>query len=78
VLSLRPRFAREPAHSLAFWVPFVFHTYCLAAGLLSSALFDPPILLLVSVAMLALSLWLHRHSLRGLLGRRSAAPAEMY
>jgi len=76
VLSLRPRLAREPADPLAFWGPFVFHAYCLAAGLVSGALFNPPALLLVSGAMLALAVWLHRHILRGLFGLPPAAQAE--
>ena len=68
VLSLRPRLAHTPAHPLAFWGPFVFHAYCLAAGLVSGALLNPPALLGVSLAMMGLALWLHQHTWRGLLG----------
>ena len=60
VLALRPRLLERPAHPLAFWVPFGFHGYFLAAGLLSLAILRPPILLIVSLAMLALALVLHR------------------
>jgi hypothetical protein len=60
VLALRPRLAREPADPLVFWVPFAFHAYCLGAGLLSLALLRPPVLLAVSLAMMALALYLHR------------------
>jgi Carotenoid biosynthesis protein len=60
VLSLRPRLSGPPADPLVFWAPFGFHVYCLAAGLLSLALLRPPILLLVSLAMMGLALYLHR------------------
>jgi len=60
VLSLRPRLSGPPADSLVFWVPFGFHVYYLGAGLLSLALLRPPVLLLVSLAMLGLALYLHR------------------
>ena len=60
VLALRPRFSGRPADPLVFWVPFAFHAYCLGAGLLSLALLRPPVLLLVSLAMMALALYLHR------------------
>ena len=52
--------ANPPADPLVFWVPFAFHAYCLGAGLLSLALLRPPVLLLVSLAMMALALVLHR------------------
>jgi hypothetical protein len=42
----------------------------------SGALLNPPALLLVSGAMLALALWLHRHIVRGLLGLPPAAHVE--
>ena len=60
VLSLRPRLSGPPADPLVFWVPFGFHVYCLGAGLLSLALLRPPVLLLVSLAMMGLALYLHR------------------
>jgi len=75
VLSLRPRFARQPADPAAFWVPFVCHGYCLAAGLLSGALLRPPVLLLVSGAMLALALWLHRQAIWAWRRRWPASPS---
>jgi hypothetical protein len=60
VLALRPRLSQRPADPLVFWVPFGCHAYCLAAGLLSLALLRPPVLLLVSLAMMVLALYLHR------------------
>jgi hypothetical protein len=74
VLSLRPRFTRPPADPAAFWVPFVVHVYCLAAGLLSGVLLRPPILLLVSALMLALALLFHRQTPLAWLGRAPAVP----
>ena len=65
VLSLRPRMGREPADPLAFWVPFVFHAFCLAAGLISGALFQPPVLLVISLAMFGFALALHRQMWAG-------------
>ena len=60
ILWLRPKFNLSPLSPLAFWVPFSFHAYFLAAGLLSGALFRPPFLLLVSLAMFLLALYWHR------------------
>jgi hypothetical protein len=60
VLALRPRLSGPPPDPLVFWVPFSFHAYCLGVGLLSLALLRPPMLLLVSLAMLVLALYLHR------------------
>src|SRR5439155_16479602 len=72
VLALRPRFSGPPADPLAFWVPFAFHAYCLGVGLLSLALLRPPVLLLVSLAMMALALYLHRGTLTHWKVRRPA------
>ena len=76
VLSLRPRLARDPADPIAFWVPFGIHIFCLAAGLLSGALLRPPVLLLVSGAMLALALLLHRRAFAPR-GRSQPAPENL-
>lgn len=75
VLSLRPRFGPAPADPVAFWVPFVVHVYCLAAGLVSGVLLRPPVLLLVSALMLALALLLHRQTISTWLRRAPAYPA---
>jgi len=68
VLLHRPKFTARPLAPPAFWVPFGFHAYFLAAGLLSSTILDSPILLVVSIFMFTISLYLHRFAL---LGRRA-------
>ena len=60
MLWLRPKLNLVPLSPLAFWVPFGFHAYFLMAGLLSGALFRPPFLLGVSLAMFLLALYWHR------------------
>jgi hypothetical protein len=75
VLSLRPRATGDPPHPAAFWVPFGFHAYGLAAGLLSGALLRPPVLLVVSAAMLGLALVLHRQAIGAWLRPAPAAAA---
>ncbi len=60
VLVLRPRFYLTPVPALVFWVPFLLHFYLLAAGLISGVIFNPPILLLVSLAMIIVAFYLHR------------------
>jgi len=69
VLNLRPRFNLRPVASLAFWVPFLSHAYLLIAGLVSGVIFNPPVLLLVSLVMFALALYLHWPAVRHLLSR---------
>jgi hypothetical protein len=64
VIALRPRFYLRPVPSLVFWVPLLTHLYSLIAGIVSGAIFDPPVLLWVSLAMLAIALYLHRPSIR--------------
>lgn len=69
VLLKRPAFYQTPVNSLVFWVPFIMHVYFLAAGLVSGVIFAPWVLLLVSLAMLAIALWLHRKTVsEGLAG----------
>jgi hypothetical protein len=64
VLALRPRLAVRPVHPLAFWVPLAFHVYFLLAGLVSGVIWQPPFLLVVSLAMLLLALYWHRAGLK--------------
>jgi len=66
VLLHRPKFTGHPPAPPAFWVPFGFHAYFLAAGLLSGTILDPPVLLAVSITMFLISLYLHRSTLLGL------------
>lgn len=63
VLLHRPKFTGHPPASPAFWVPFGFHAYFLAAGCLSGTIFNPPILLVVNITMFLISLYLHRSAL---------------
>jgi hypothetical protein len=60
VVALRPRFSLAPADPLVLWVPFGFHAYFLGAGLVSLAIWQPPVLLLMSLAMSAMAIYLHR------------------
>jgi len=41
-------------------VPFINHAYVLVAGLITGVILDPPILLLIGTAMLAIASYLHR------------------
>lgn len=60
ILWLRPRLSRTPGDPLVLWVPFGFHAFFLTAGLLTGAILQPPILLLVGLMMSAVALYLHR------------------
>ncbi len=59
VLRRRPRRAAA-VDAPAAGVPLLSHVYFLAAGLASGAVFNPPILLAVSVLMFGVAAWLHR------------------
>lgn len=63
VLLHRPKFTGYPPAPPAFWVPFGFHAYFLAAGLLSGTILDPPILLAISIIMFLIFLYLHHSAL---------------
>lgn len=63
VLWQTPKFTMQRADPPAFWVPFGFHAFFLAAGLLSGVILNPPILLVVSMLMFTIALYLHRRSL---------------
>jgi len=65
VLLHRPKLTGRPPDPPAFWVPFGFHAYFLASGLLSGIILDPPVLLVVSVFMFLISLYLNRSTLLG-------------
>jgi len=65
VLLHRPKLIGRPPDPPAFWVPFGFHAYFLAAGLLSGTILDPPALLAASITMFLISLYLHRSTLLG-------------
>ena len=59
VLLKRPGFFQRPVDPLAFWVPFLTHAYVLVAGIISRIIFNPIMLLVVGLVMLAISLFLH-------------------
>jgi hypothetical protein len=67
VITLRPRFYLTPVPSLVFWVPFLTHSYLLGAGLASGVILEPPVLLPVSLAMIAVSLYLHLPTIQNIL-----------
>ena len=71
LLLKRPSLNQKPMDSVALWVPLVTHLYFLIAGVLSGTIFNPPVLLLISMAMLFISLFLHRNMLRGVLKRKT-------
>jgi hypothetical protein len=60
VAALRPGFYQASTPTLVFWVPFINHAYVLVAGLITGVILDPPILLLIGTAMLAIASYLHR------------------
>jgi hypothetical protein len=60
MLHLKPKFSIAVISPLAFLVPLVFHVYFLAAGIFTGVAFQPPALLMISIAMLLISLYLHR------------------
>jgi carotenoid biosynthesis protein len=67
VIVLRPRFYLPSLPSLVFWVPFLMHLYLLSAGLVSGVILEPPALLLISLAMIAIAFYLHRPTIRHVL-----------
>ncbi len=69
VLTHRPKFYLTPVPSLTFWVPFITHIYILIAGLFAGVVLDPPFLLLVGIAMIAISIYLHRPTIRYILNQ---------
>jgi hypothetical protein len=66
ILALRPHFYLTAVPALVFWVPMLTHLYTLIAGLASGVIFEPIFLLLVSLAMIAVALVLHRPTIRAL------------
>jgi uncharacterized membrane protein len=62
IVASRPQFNLQQVDPLAFWVPFLTHAYLLFAGLVSGVILDPPILMAISLAMIAIAFVLHRPS----------------
>lgn len=67
VLFKRPVFYLRPVHPVAFWIPFFTHAYVLVAGIISGFIFKPAILLIVGLAMLLISFYVHRKTVREIL-----------
>jgi hypothetical protein len=63
ILALRPEVSIHSQANFGSLVPLGFHAYFLIAGLVSSAILDPPFLLVVSVAMSTIALGLNRNAL---------------
>ena len=73
ILVLRPKFYLSPVPSLVFWIPFLTHTYILIAGLISGVIFNPPFLLGMGIAMLAIELYVHWPTVSQLLSPQNKA-----
>jgi hypothetical protein len=69
VVALRPRFYLTPVPALVFWVPFLTHIYVLVAGLFAGVILNPPFLLVLGIVMMALSIYLHRSTIRYILNQ---------
>lgn len=63
ILALRPKVPVRFQAAFVFLVPLGFHVYFLIAGLVSSAILNPPFLLVVSIVMSIIALGLHRGAL---------------
>ena len=83
VITMRPQFYLEPVPALVFWIPFLTHAYLLTAGLISGVILNPPFLLLIGVAMIAVAFYLHWPTVQqfltslGLLKRLSASSKHL-
>jgi len=69
VIYKRPRFYQKPVDPIAFWIPFLTHIYVLAAGIVSSVIFNPIFLLAVGVLMLVITFYLHGKSIKEIFAR---------
>lgn len=56
----KPKFLRSHHEPITFWVPFGFHAYFLAAGIVSGVIFKPMFLIWMSFIMLVLSFYWHK------------------
>jgi hypothetical protein len=78
ILALQPKLHVRSEPALSAWVPAAFHVYFLAAALISGIALQLPVLLLVSLAMIAVAAVLHwkRHD-RQSVPANQLAGAEM-
>ena len=75
VIALRPRFYLSSVPSLVFWVPLLTHLYTLFAGMISGVIFNPPVLLAVSLVMIAIAFYLHRPTIQNFLSILIKSPS---
>lgn len=72
IFCFRPRFAANRNNdSVGFWVAIGFHLYFLIVGMITKLIFQPIFLLVMSLAMIALSFYLHQEYLRRVLTLKS-------
>jgi len=69
VLLLRPHIIR-PLPPISKWTPFTFHAFFLLAGIVSGVIFQPPVLLVVSLIMFEIAWLLHRRTASALANNR--------
>jgi hypothetical protein len=59
----KPQLRSPNIDPLAAWVPLCFHAAFLLLGMLTGVIFEHQILMLISLVMIGISLYLHRHAL---------------
>ena len=57
---------QQKADPVAFWIPFLTHSYILIAGLVSGVVLDPPFLLIVGLGMSMIAFFLHKDTVKKL------------
>jgi hypothetical protein len=70
VIALRPKLAQPSLAAPAFWIPLTFHIFFIVTGLISGVIFNSLILVVMSLLMLAISLYLHRAVIGDWVGAR--------
>jgi len=70
VITQRPLFHLTPVPVLVFWIPLLTHLYALFAGLISGVILDPPVLLSVSLLMIAVAFYMHRPIIQQILHQK--------
>lgn len=71
IFSLQPLLHQRLVGPPAFWTPFLMLAYILAAGLTSGVIFEPPILLLLTLAMLGVLFGLHAMNIKHMIPRNA-------
>ena len=69
IISLIPELHQRLVGPPAFWTPLLTLGYVLAAGLISGVIFQPPLLLVLTLAMLAILFGLHWITIRHMVHR---------